>query len=122
MTVSERPWRKVFSLVLVWTAPAALERKVAAGDFANLAAELGADYFCDPLINRPKYIQMVRCELADALRPAVFGAFEHGVINTHAATWHRCSRPVGSGHPRCPRPTGCCRPFPTLLPSNAPRW
>jgi UDP-4-amino-4-deoxy-L-arabinose formyltransferase/UDP-glucuronic acid dehydrogenase (UDP-4-keto-hexauronic acid decarboxylating) len=80
-------------LVLVGTAPAAPEYKVAAGDFADLAAELGADYFCDPLINRPEYIQMARESGAQVaisvnwptlLGPAVFGAFEYGVINAHA--------------------------------------
>lgn len=46
-------------LVLVGTAPAAEEYTAGPPDFAALAEEAGAPYFCDPAINRPEYRRLV---------------------------------------------------------------
>lgn len=79
--------------MLLGTAPAAPEYSVAAADFAALAREFGAAYFCDPAINRPEYVRMaadsgavvaISVNWPTLLGPAVLGVFEHGVINAHA--------------------------------------
>lgn len=80
-------------VVLVGTCPAAPEYSVDTGDFARLAAGLGADYFCDTAINRPERLAAAErsgAEVAISVNwPSLIGgrflgAFEHGVINAHA--------------------------------------
>ena len=81
------------TIVLVGTAPASPEYRVDEGDFARLATELGARFFCDAAINRPRYAELVEqsgAEVAISVNwPTLIGqelldAFPHGVINAHA--------------------------------------
>ncbi len=79
--------------MLVGTAPAAPEYCVGPEQFAKLAEEVGAPYFCDAAINRPEYLRMAR-EVGPAVAisvnwPTLIGrrmldCFPHGVINAHA--------------------------------------
>lgn len=80
-------------LVLVGTAPAADEYTAGPADFAALAEEAGAPYFCDPAINRPEYQGLVEeagAEVAISVNwPTLIGRemldrFPHGVVNAHA--------------------------------------
>lgn len=62
-------------------------------DFAELAEEAGAAYFCDPAINRPEYLRLAEeagAEVAISVNwPTLIGSemldrFPHGVVNAHA--------------------------------------
>lgn len=62
-------------------------------DFAALAKEAGARYFCDPAINRPQYQRLAEeadAEVAISVNwPTLIGRemldrFRHGVVNAHA--------------------------------------
>lgn len=80
-------------LVLVGTAPAAPEYTVGPAEFAALAEDAGAAYFCDAAVNRPEYVELAGASgAAVAISvnwPTLIGAemlarFEHGVVNAHA--------------------------------------
>ena len=62
-------------------------------DFAELAEEAGAPYFCDPAINRPEHQRLAEeagAEVAISVNwptligPEMLGRFPHGVVNAHA--------------------------------------
>lgn len=80
-------------LVLVGTASAAPEYSVGPEDFAVLAEETGAAYFCDAAVNRPQHLEMAQASGAAVaisvnwptlVGPAMLDLFQHGVINAHA--------------------------------------
>lgn len=79
--------------MLVGTAAAAPEYSVGPDQFAALAKEVGATYFCDPAVNRPNYLRTVEesgAMVAISVNwPTLIGTsmlarFDHGVINAHA--------------------------------------
>lgn len=80
-------------MVLVGTAPAAPEYSVGPEDFAALAREMGAAYFCDPAVNRPQYLRMaeesgaavaISVNWPTLIRKQMLDRFDHGVVNAHA--------------------------------------
>jgi len=80
-------------VVLIGTCPAEPEYTVKEDDFDKLADELGCPFFCDPAINRPRYIQMARESKAQVaisinwlslLGQEMLRLFPYGVINAHA--------------------------------------
>jgi methionyl-tRNA formyltransferase len=80
-------------LVLVGTAPAAPEYGVGPSEFAQLAEEVGAAYFCDAAINRHEHVRMAgESGAAVAISvnwPTLIGTqmldqFRYGVVNAHA--------------------------------------
>jgi methionyl-tRNA formyltransferase len=79
--------------VLVGTCPAAPEYTVAERDFKALARKLGVPFFCDPAINKPKYLALAQKSGAEVaisvnwltlIGAKMLGAFKHGVVNAHA--------------------------------------
>ncbi len=80
-------------LALVGTAPAAPEYSVGPDHFAAFARQVGAAYFCDPAINRPKYVEMaeqsgaavaISVNWPTLIGSAMLDRFRHGVVNAHA--------------------------------------
>lgn len=80
-------------IVLIGTCSAAPEYTVTEEDFARLAAKLNSVYFCDPAINRPNYIELVRNSGAEVaisvnwltiIGQEMLDQFKYGVINAHA--------------------------------------
>jgi UDP-4-amino-4-deoxy-L-arabinose formyltransferase/UDP-glucuronic acid dehydrogenase (UDP-4-keto-hexauronic acid decarboxylating) len=80
-------------IVLIGTCPAAPEYAVAESDFAQLAAEYGCAFFCDPAINRPEYLEMVKASGAEAaisvnwltlIGQTLLDQFRLGILNAHA--------------------------------------
>ncbi len=78
--------------VLIGTCPAAPEYKRTESDFKRLAKELDCPYFCDPTINKQKYVELIYDSGAQVaisvnwltlVSSAVIEAFEHGIINAH---------------------------------------
>jgi len=79
--------------VLIGTCPAAPEYRVNAGDFEAAAKQHHADYFCDTNINKRVYREQIASSGAEIalsinwttlIKPEVFNAFKHGVVNAHA--------------------------------------
>jgi UDP-4-amino-4-deoxy-L-arabinose formyltransferase/UDP-glucuronic acid dehydrogenase (UDP-4-keto-hexauronic acid decarboxylating) len=80
-------------IVLIGTCPAMAEYTVTEADFAKLAQEFRAAYFCDVAINQPEYVKMAkesRAEVAISVNwltligQEMLDQFEYGVINAHA--------------------------------------
>jgi len=85
--------REGHQVVLIGTSAPAPEYTVNEGDFARLADEQGCAYFCDSLINRPKYVQLISATGAEVaisvnwptiIEKTIFDQFHYGVINAHA--------------------------------------
>lgn len=78
--------------VLIGTCEAAPEYKVKERDFEDLAAEIGCPFFCDPAVNKPQYIEMVRESRAEIaiswnwltlIGQQLLDQFPLGVVNAH---------------------------------------
>lgn len=78
---------------LIGTCRAAPEYTVNEDDFAQLAKDLGCQYFCDARINCPEYIRLVKQSEAEAaisvnwltlIGQEMLDLFKYGIINAHA--------------------------------------
>jgi len=80
-------------IVLIGTSPAESEYSKTQEDFKGLSEEMGCEFFCDKVINRQEYIQMLRQSGAEVaisvnwqvmIGQEILEQFKYGVINAHA--------------------------------------